>query len=212
MRLRGSGSRTVIGSIAVAAVVGVVAFLFAACSSDDKPTPKDSSGPTSASSPPSASSGALKDQSAAVLGWTPPAPVARTVGKLAARSGQEKSPTVPATAEIVSVQASDASTILTWQLSSSTDLSAQGLTLNSTHGARFWPDAVRLIDPSGKKSYAVNTMVVDKNTYCACSAYPIHVGADPVRMTAEYPPLPVSATSVSVQIPNFAPVTVPVTR
>ncbi len=34
----------------------------------------------------------------------------------------------------------------------------------------------------------------------------------PVRMTAEYPKLPATATSVSVWIPNFAPVTVPVTR
>lgn len=153
----------------------------------------------------------MKDESAAVLGWTPPAPVARTAGKLAARS-VDRSATVPATAEIVSVQASDASTILTWQLSSSRDLSAQGLTLNSIHGARFWPDAVRLVDPAGRKSYAVNTMDVDKNTYCVCSAYPIHVGPDPVRMTSEYPPLPATATSISVQIPNFAPVTVPVTR
>jgi ABC-type glycerol-3-phosphate transport system substrate-binding protein len=202
----------VVGAITVAAVAGVVALAISACSGDDKPAPPTSPASTSASSSPGASSGALTDESAAVLAWTPPAPVARTAGKLAARSGQEKSPTVPATAEIVSVQASDASTILTWQLSSSTDLSAQGLTLNSIHGARFWPDAVRLVDPAGKKSYAVNTMDVDTNTYCVCSAYPIHVGADPVRMTSEYPPLPATVTSVSVRIPNFAPVTVPVTR
>lgn len=207
-RLRGASSRAVMGSIALSAVV---ALSLAGCSGDDTPTPNNSSGSTSSSSP-GTSSGAPKDESEAVLGWTPPAPVAKTEGKLAARAGQERSPTVPATAEIISVEANDASTILTWQLSSSTDLSAQGLTLNSLHGARFWPDAVRLIDPAGKKSYAVNTMDVDIFTYCVCSAYPIHVGPDPVRMTAEYPPLPASATSISVRIPNFAPVTVPVTR
>jgi hypothetical protein len=207
-RLRDVGSWTVVGSIAVAAVV---ALSLAGCSGDDKPTPKASSGSTSSSSS-GASSAPLKDESAAVLGWTPPAPVAKSAGKLAAGVEDQGSATVPATAEIISVQDSDASTILTWQLSSPTDIRAQGVTLNSTHGARFWPDAVRLVDQAGKKSYAVNTMDVDTNTYCVCSAYPIHVGPDPVRMTSEYPPLPATATSVSVQIPNFAPVTVPVTR
>jgi len=201
----------VVGSIAVAAVAGVVALAFAACSGDDGPTPKASSGSTSSSTP-GASAGALKDESAAVLGWTPPAPVAKTTGKLAASVEAQLHVTVPATAEIISVQASDASTILTWQLSSTTDIPSMGITLNSIHGARFWPDAVRLVDPVGKKSYAVNTMDEGLYTYCVCSAYPIHVGPDPVRMTAEYPPLPATATSVSVQIPNFAPVTVPVTR
>ena len=147
-----------------------------------------------------------------MLGWTPPAPVARTEGQLAAYVGEENSPTVPATAEIVSVRASDASTILTWQLSSATDIPSHGLTLNSAHSVRDFPDAVRLIDPVGKNSYAVNTMTAEMHTYCVCSAFPRHVGSDPVRMTAEYPPLPATATSISVQIPNFAPVTVPVTR
>lgn len=139
--------------------------------------------------------------------------MARTEGKLAAQVGEEESPTIPATAEIISVQGSDASTILTWQLSSATDIRVQGLTLTTTApAARFWPDAVRLIDPVGKKSYAVNTMIADNTTFCVCSLYPLHVGPVPVRMTSQYPPLPASATSVSVRIPHFAPVSVPVTR
>lgn len=68
----------------------------------------------------------LKDESAAVLGWTPPAPVAKTEGKLGTY-GRGRGKMVPAIAEIISVQASDASTILTWQLSSGTDIPLQGL-------------------------------------------------------------------------------------
>jgi hypothetical protein len=208
-RLGGPGSRTVVGSVLVTAVAGVVALTFAACSGDDKPTPKNSSGSTSASSSSGAPSGSLKDESAAVLGGTPRSPAAKTEGKVEAVS---KGQMVPATAEIISVQASEASTILTWQLSSATDIPLQGFSLNAIHGARSFPDLVHLIDPVGKKSYAVNTMVTRDTTYCVCSAYPIHVGPDPVQMTAEYPALPATATSVSVRIPNFAPVTVPVTR
>jgi len=188
----------------------VVALSLAGCSAEDKPDPKVSPGST-ASSTSGAAAGQLKDQSAAVLAWTPPAPVAKTEGKLVDQP-LKKPATVPATAEIVSVQASDASTVLTWQLSSATDIRLQGFSLNTFEGARFWPDAVRLVDPVGKKTYAVNIMNVGDDTHCACSTYPIHVGPDPVRMTSEYPPLPLTVTSVSVRIPNFAPVDVPVTR
>jgi hypothetical protein len=206
IRLSHATARTLTGSIAVA----VVALLMAGCSTEDRPDPKASPGST-ASSTSGAASGQLKDQSAAVLAWTPPAPVAKTEGKLVDQP-LKKAATVPATAEMVSVQASEASTVLTWQLSSATDIPLQGFSLNTFEGARFWPDAVRLVDPVGKKTYAVNIMNVGDDTHCACSTYPIHVGPDPVRMTSEYPPLPLTVTSVSVRIPNFAPVTVPVTR
>lgn len=202
-----SCSRTTAVSIAL----GALALLaLTACSSDAKPNP----GPPSAStqSLPSSSAAspvAPRDDSAAVLGWTPPSAVAKTQGRVETVSTGVM---VPATAEIISVQAGGASTILTWQLSAAEDVPLQGLSLNSTHGARDFPDAVRLIDTAGRKSYAVNTMIVDNTTYCVCSPYPIHVGPDPVRMTAEYPKLPATATSVSVGIPNFAQVTVPVTR
>lgn len=174
-----------------------------------KPASKASPGSTSSST---SGSGALRDQSAAVLAWTPPAPLAKTEGKLVPNIGFDTTATVPATAEIISVQAGDSSTVLTWQLSAATDIPVQGLSLNTTDGPRFWPDAVRLIDTAGKTAYAVNTMDVANSHYCVCSKYPIHVGPDPVRMTSEYPAIPLTVTSVSVQIPNFAPVTVPVTR
>ena len=200
-RLRAAGSRTVVGSIAL---VGVVALSVAGCSGDGKPTPK-----ASASASPGASSAALKDESAAVLGWTPPAAVAKTVGHL--EEIVTRVP-VPATAEIISVRASNASTVLTWQVSSAKDIPFQGQSLEAPEYPATWPGGVRLVDPVGKKSYAVYTMEETYKLYCVCSRYPSHVGPDPVRMTAAYPPLPASATSVSVRIPNFAPVTVPVTR
>ena len=137
--------------------------------------------------------------------------MAKTEGKLAPSVTQENVATVPATAEIISVQAGDTSTILTWQLSSATDIRNQGWTLASRM-TRFWPDLVRLVDPAGKKSYSVNMMQVPPFWYCECSQYPLHVGPDPVRMTAAYPALSVTTTMVSVRIPNFAPVTVAVTR
>jgi hypothetical protein len=193
---------------AALAVTAVAALLIAGCSGADKPDPKDSgSRPTSGAA--GASPGALKDESASVVGWTPPAPVARTEGKLEFSVHGE---TRPATAEIISVQASDASTILTWQISSATDIPIQGYSLTSTHGPRFFPDGVRLVDPAAKKSYGVNTMEDPLTAYCVCSSYPQHVGPDPVRMTAEYPALPAGVTSISVRIPKFAPVTVAVTR
>jgi hypothetical protein len=152
-----------------------------------------------------------------VLAWTPPAPEARTEGKLS--NGFVPGPgTIPSTAEIISVKASADSTILTWQMSSPTDMTMAGYTLSVVGLSDFWPDAVRLVDPVGKKSYGVNTLihygkitVLDK-THCVCARFPAHVGPDPVRMTAAYPALPATATSVSVRIPYFAPVTVPVTR
>jgi hypothetical protein len=151
-----------------------------------------------------------------VLAWTPPAPVAKTEGKVSDRYFPGGAGTTPSTAEIISVKASAGSTILTWQLSSATDIGMAGFSLSVIGWPRWFPDGVRLVDPVGKKSYGVNTLIehvkpLDR-TYCVCSRFPTHVGPDPVRMTAAFPPLPATATSVSVRIPYFAPVTVPVTR
>jgi hypothetical protein len=143
--------------------------------------------------------------------------VARTEGKLS--DGFMPGPgTIPSTAEIISVKASTSSTILTWQLSSVNEMHSAGFSLGVLGVINFWPDGVRLVDPVGMKTYAINTLIVPgriqalDRTFCVCAIYPIHVGPDPVRMTTAYPPLPASATSVSVRIPYFAPVTVPVTR
>lgn len=201
----GGASRMAAGRTVFAAVVVLV---LAGCSGDGEPTPKSTSGATSGSSSSGGSPAALKDESAAILGWTPPAPVAKTKGRLELFT---KGEWVPAVAEIISVQASDASTILTWQLSSTQDIPLQGRSLSSFQSGDY-PDTVRLIDLAGKKSYEVNKMRVDKTGYCVCSAHPIHVGPDPVRMTAEYPALPATATTISVRIPNFPPLTVPLTR
>jgi hypothetical protein len=204
-RLRAAGSRAPMASIAL---VAVVALSVAGCSGEDKPTPK-ASGSTTASASSGASSTALKDESAAVLGWTPPAPVAKTEGNLEELTTRVP---IPATAEIVSVRASNTSTVLTWQVSSAKDTTFVGRSLEAPEYPASWPGGVRLVDPVGQKSYAVYTMEDTHKLYCVCSTYPSHVGPDPVRMTAAYPPLPATATSVSVRIPKFAPVTVPVTR
>ncbi len=204
-------ARSVTGPIIVGAVL-VLALV--ACSAEVKPSAKSSPGATSASTS-AAASGALKDESAAVLAWTPPAPVGTTQGMLTSRFVPGPA-TIPSTADIISVQAGSDSTILTWQLSSATDNSMAGFTLGFANRAKFMPDAVRLVDPVAQKSYAVNTMTLHgpayDTYYCVCSRFPTHVGPDPVRMTSAYPALPAGATSVSVRIPNFAPVTVPVTR
>jgi hypothetical protein len=203
--VRRAAARTVTRSVTAV----LVAFTLAGCSIGGTTDPKVSSGSTTSPS----TSGALKDESAAVLAWIPPAAVAKTEGKLGHRFVVEP-PTVPATAEIISVQAGHTSTVLTWQLSAASDNTMAGFTLNTS--VLDFPDAVRLVDPVGRKSYGVNTMTLKgqdvENTYCACSIYPTHVGPDPVRMTSAYPPLPATITSISVRIPYFAPVTVPVTR
>lgn len=72
-----------------------------------------------------------------------------------------------------------------------------------------WP---RLVDVAGKKAYGVNTFAsVERITYCVCTD---NASVDPTRrvLTAEYPPLPAALGSVSVQLPGFPAVTVPVTR
>jgi hypothetical protein len=205
-------ARNVKVSITFAAVFAVP---LAGCSAEGSPSPKAPPGTTASPGTSKASTGALKDESAAVLAWKPPAPVARTEGKLSNRFMPGPG-TIPSTAEIISVKAGTASTILTWQLSSTTELQMAGYTLSVAGFGGLWPDGVRLVDPVGKKSYGVNTLTDHSKpfdiTYCACSRFPTVVGADAVRMTAAYPPLPASATSVSVRIPFFAPVTVPVTR
>lgn len=205
-RLHREPFRSLKASGALLAAVAVISV--AGCSGADDSTPKDS-GSTSTAGSTATSSGTSKDESAAVLSWTPPAPVAKTEGQLEVLVEDRN---VPATAEIISVLASDTSTILTWQLSSPTQISTQGNSLSAVGGNGFFPNGVRLIDPVAKKSYAVNTMTEAPFNYCVCSAYPLHVGPDPVKMTASYPPLSASATSVSVRIPKFAPVTVAVTR
>ena len=210
-------ARNVKVSITLAAIAAVFAVPLAGCSAEGSPSPKAPPGTTASPGTSKASTGALKDESAAVLAWKPPAPVARTEGKLSNRFMPGPG-TIPSTAEIISVKASAASTIMTWQLSSTTELRMAGYTLSVAGFSGGWPDAVRLVDPVGKKSYGLNTLInhreiaVLDTTYCVCSRFPIHVGADPVRMTSAYPPLPATVTSVSVRIPYFAPVTVPVTR
>jgi len=119
-------ARTLTGSFTVA----VVALSLAGCSAQDKPDPKVSPGST-ASGTSGAAAGQLKDQSAAVLAWAPPAPVAKTEGMLVDQP-LKKPATVPATAEVISVQTGDASTVLTWQLSSATDIPLHGFSLNTT--------------------------------------------------------------------------------
>jgi hypothetical protein len=216
IRLRRVPARSVKIPFTFAAVAAIVVLSLAGCSAASGPSPKASPGSTPSGTS-GASAGALKDESASVLAWVPPAPVAKTEGKLSNRFVPGPG-TIPSTAEIISVKASADSTILTWQMSSPTDMTMAGYTLTVVGLAGSWPDTVRLVDPVGEKSYGVNTLinygkvtVLDK-TYCVCARFPAHVGPDPVRMTAAYPPLPAGATSISVQIPYFAPVTVPVTR
>ncbi|HEY5179132.1 MAG TPA: hypothetical protein VIJ07_05050, partial [Dermatophilaceae bacterium] len=60
----------------------------------------------------------------------------------AGRSPDAASCDATATAEIISVRAGDASTILTWKLSSATDTPVQGFTLSIA--GRSWPDAAAL--------------------------------------------------------------------
>jgi hypothetical protein len=195
--------------------LALVALTTAGCSAEGTTNPTASPRVAASPSPSGAASGAPRDESAAMLAWTPPAPVAKTEGKLS-DSFTSRLATVPSTAEIISVQASDDSTILTWQLSSETDNSMAGWSLGGISVVNFWPDGVRLVDPVGRKTYSINTMIEHgkyfDRTFCVCSRHPTHVGPDPVRLTAAYPPLPATATTVSVRIPNFAPVTVPVTR
>jgi hypothetical protein len=208
IRLRRAPARQVTVSITF---VAVVALSLGGCSATSGPNPEASPG-SKPSGTTTTSSGVLKDESAAVLAWTPPAPVARTEGKVSGRFFPGPG-TIPSTAEIISVKASANSTILTWQLSSATNIRMAGYSLSVVGWPRWFPDGVRLVDPVGEKSYGVNMLIdPDDKTYCVCSRFPTHVGPDPVRMTAAYPPLPASATSVSVRIPYFAPVTVPVTR
>jgi hypothetical protein len=180
----------------------------AGCSGADKPSTK-ASGPKPSAGSAGTAPGTLKDESAAVLSWKAPTPVAKAEGQLEVLVEKRNA---PATAEIISVRASDTSTILVWQLSAPTDIPTQGNSLSSAEGNGFFPNGVRLVDPVAKKSYGVNRMSESASNYCVCSAYPLHVGPDPVRMTASYPALPAGVTSVSVRIPKFAPVTVAVTR
>lgn len=80
-RLRRASARTVTRSIAVAVVVG---FSLTGCAGAATPNPKAPPGST-ASSTSRAASRALKDESAQVLAWTPPAAMAKTEGKLVDR-------------------------------------------------------------------------------------------------------------------------------
>jgi hypothetical protein len=199
-------SRSRKGSVALVAVAAAAALSVAGCSGAEK-ADQTNPGPTSSTRSAGTAPGAPKDESAAVLSWTPPAPVITSEGKV---EHGVTGAMAPATAEVISVKASDSSTILTWQLSAAADIPQQGWSLNSLHGNLNFADLVRIVDPVGKKSYDVDTML--QKAHCACAAYPVHIGPDPVRMTAEYPPLPATVTSVSIRIPNFAPVTVAVTR
>jgi len=152
-RLHRGSSRGGKTNVTLLALAAVVALSLAGCSGGEEAKPK-ASGTTSPSGSAVAPAGALRDESAAVLNWAPPAPVAKIVGTL--EPSTKKVP-IPATAEIIPVNSSDISTILTWQLSSPEDIPIQGQTLAGPGSNGFFPNKVRLVDSVAKKSRMPST-------------------------------------------------------
>ena len=122
------------------------------------------------------------------------------------------------TADVVRVDVSGSTTVLTWRLRSAdgTSLPASGNWASGGTSSATDTRAVALIDTAGQLRllpYVNAGQAVFGESDCTCSDTPRSVGSQGADLYATYPALSAGATTVTVVIPGFAPMPdVPVTR
>lgn len=125
----------------------------------------------------------------------------------------EDDPEADAVAEILAVEAGEASTVLRWRVRTT-----QGVvrvhpnTFRERAGGTDLADVV-LVDSTSATLAKPFRFKTGYGTRCVCSAVPRVLDDEGQVLTGLYPPLPGGARTVEVRIPGFAAITdVPITR
>lgn len=196
-------------TLAAATAAGLLALTLSACSDDSDtpgPTGSSSSGTTTSSSP----AAKPKDRSKQIFdAYVPREEVlAATSGDITIGVGT----VAPVKFAVTSVRATSDSTILRYELSST---SGQDELLGMR--AQFWYDMPTLKVPgSDKKLQSVTASLPEGKRQeaqerCVCTSTD-RFAPDPRPQMVMYPPLPEDATEVTITLDSLDPVTVPVKR
>lgn len=138
-----------------------------------------------------------------------PAPVGDAEATLELDSGRTR-----VVAEILEVRAGPASTTLRWQLRAPDASGSLRGTVLSRRDTDPDTSAVALT-PVGTKLRLLPGIYIQGDfdfRSCTCPRHPYQLGPEPVEMSSHYPVLEADVQQVEVHIPQFPPITVPVTR
>jgi hypothetical protein len=197
--------------------VGIAALALlaamSACSGHKKdPSPKPSSSATATST----SSGLQSLENQLLASPTSAQPVASETAQI--RLINLSGPPVGLTAQVLSVTVVGATTELHWQLKSADGAiaGAAGNWASGGNSSSTDTSQIAILDPSGKERFLpylnANQAVFGEGN-CVCSDTPRQVSSTPIDMYATYPAISDAASTVTIDIPGFAPMTnVPVTR
>ena len=202
------GRRVQVGLAVIALVAGMTA-----CSGHKKdPNP----GPTASATASGTATGiqALENQLLASPTNAPSVATASADIHLLGSSGS----TVALTAQVVSVTVTGGTSELHWRLASSDGSTVQAFGNWASGGNSSNTDTsqIALVDTTGKERllpYFNAGQAIFADGDCVCSQTPRQVSSTPVDMYATYPAISDATSTVTIDIPGFAPMTdVPVTR
>lgn len=201
-------------TLAAATTAGLLALAVSACSDDNSNDSSTSTSTSSGSGSPSSSStsgSTPADRSQQIFdAYEPPEVLASTSGDVVI--GLTSAHTRPVKFAVTSVRATKDSTILRYQLTSTTG-SEELLGMSG----RYWYDMPTLHVPGSDTQLQSVTASVpegkrrEAQERCVCTSVD-SAGTDPRPEMVMYPPLPQDATEVTITFNQLDPVTVPVTR
>lgn len=188
-----------IRSAMVAAVAAVVLLALSACTTSTPPSPTSSAAETDVATqmPP-------KEAIAKIMAKGADLPVLGTSnGTL---NGPANEP-VKLVAELLQARATPDATLVVWRLKSATDQTVLTTSSQLAHPPLSDTRLLGVVDPKTKTTYRPYTYVPiegnGQDNSCLCSDLPYQVDGSGELIYAVVPPLPASATSVSVTIPGF---------
>ncbi|WP_068403102.1 hypothetical protein [Kribbia dieselivorans] len=194
-----------------ASVVGLaLALALAGCTGTSSENGGDGSSSSSTESSTESQGKSPEQLANEVADATPPEPAATMTGELtnAASMSGSTAVDIPAELGVVEVKATERSTVLTWEISSSRPAQVTSLTQVGTGFANI--NLITLVDTGGDKRYHVVEFADGKE--CLCGQPPTAVDSTPFRITTTYPALPAGVSKVRVDAPGFESATVDVSR
>jgi hypothetical protein len=197
--------KAVAAAVVVLAVLVVAGIVWSTRSGDDPATlGPGASGP----SPTVSADEASREFSAKYLTALPAVtPIASQQGSIEVTNTEK----TPATMDVLSLESNDASTVLRWRLST-----PQQVAINSpqfsARRSNSSTSALTLVSTATDQRLTLGEYVQVGFTACTCSDLPYESGPGGVELSAVFGPLDAGATQVELNVPGFAPLTVPVTR
>lgn len=199
-------------TVAVGATAAVLALALTACSDDTGDGSTETSSSTNSSSSSTTANSTPQDRSTQVFdAYTPRDEVlATTSGNITI--GVSSTNVAPVKFAVTSVRATSDSTILRYELSST---SGEDELLGMS--GRFWYDMPTLQTPGSDKKLQSVTASLPEGKFqgaqerCVCTSTD-RFAPDPRPQMVMYPPLPKDATEVTITLDSLDPVTVPVSR